>query len=141
MFGKLNNIVTAPHVQCYSHADHACYSVEQRLRSYRNSLKFAFRTICVLSKNRKQKHRKNIHSLCSTTGRSTSTREHYNVIVASLKPGFQLNATHATQPIALRALRALRKRKPQETQGIALRALRALRKRKPQTMQAFDWLL
>jgi len=35
MFGKLNNIVTAPHVQCYSHADHACYSVEQRLRSYR----------------------------------------------------------------------------------------------------------
>ena len=37
----------------------------------------------------------------------------------SLKPGFQLNATHATQPIALRALR----------------------KRKPQTTQAFEWLL
>ena len=59
-------------------------------------------------------------------------------IATRLKPGFQLNATHATQPIALRALR---KRKPQETQGIALRALRALRKRKPQTTQAFDWLL
>ena len=54
---------------------------------------------------------------------------------ASIKPGFQLNATHATQPIALRALR---KRKLQETQAIVLRAMRALRKRKP---QAFDWLL
>jgi len=40
----------------------------------------------------------------------------------TVKPGFQLNATHATQPIALRALRALRKRKLQTT-------------------QAFDWLL
>jgi len=53
----------------------------------------------------------------------------------SLKPGFQLNATHATQPIALCALS---KQKPQETQGIALRAMH---KRKPQTTQAFDWLL
>ena len=42
-----------------------------------------------------------------------------------VKPGFQLNATRATQPIALRALRAygaLRKRKPQETQAIWLAA-------------------
>jgi len=37
----------------------------------------------------------------------------------SLKPGFHPNSTHATQSIALRALR----------------------KRKPQTWQAFDWLL
>jgi len=36
-------------------------------------------------------------------------------LLKSVKPGFQLNATHATQPIALRAMRALRKRKPQTT--------------------------
>jgi len=42
--------------------------------------------------------------------------------IVRVKSGFQLNATHATQSIALRALRALRKRKPQET-------------------QAYDWLL
>jgi len=42
---------------------------------------------------------------------------------------------HATQSLALRALR---KRKPQETQGLALRAMR---KRKTQETQALVWLL
>jgi len=57
---------------------------------------------------------------------------------STLKPGFHSNATHTTQSLALRALR---KRKPQETQGLALHAMRALRKRKTQETQARDWLL